>query len=127
MSMEIINIEPESIFKSIKERLGGVEVYSDSFDSDIVSAINNAFATLHQLGIDDFDGNPIYIYNDSQKWSDVLDIKRYGWIKDYVYFKVRLVFDPPSNSSVLNSMQSQLDELTWRIEVERDFNLKTNV
>lgn len=125
--MEYLPIETESILDSIRQRVGGVEFYGDAFDNDILSAINGAFATLHQLGIDDKDGNPIQITNTDQKWSDFVDIKRYGWLKDYVYFKVRLVFDPPANSTVLNSMQSQLDELTWRIEVERDIEINEDV
>ena len=121
--MDYLHVEIESVFDSIKERLGGIEVYANSFDNDILASINGAFATLHQLGIDDREGKPIVVTNTDQKWSDFLDMTRYRWLKDYVYFKVRLVFDPPANSSVLSSMQSQLDEMTWRIEVERDMEI----
>lgn len=121
--MEYVPIEIESVFGSIKERIGGFETYGDAFDNDILASINSAFATLHQLGIDNGDGNPIRIDNPDVKWTDILDMTRYGWLKDYVYMKVRLVFDPPSNASVLSSMERQLDELVWRIEVERDMEI----
>ena len=118
--MEYLPIQIESIFESVKERVGGMEVFDDAFNNDILSSINSAFATLHQLGIDDKDGNPIVVTNADQKWDDFIEIEKYGWIRDYVFLKVRLTFDPPTNSTLLSSMQSQLDELTWRIEVERD-------
>ena len=127
MKIEVIENEVQSILESIKKKIGGEETYGDAFDHDIIVSINSAFATLHQLGIDDRNGNPIHITNSDQTWSDFFDTDRYGWIKDYVYMKVRLVFDPPSNSSVLNSMQSQIDEMVWRIEVERDNEINENV
>lgn len=120
-------VEEKSIFDSIKERIGGIEVYGDAFDNDILISINSAFGVLHQLGIDDRDGNPIVVDNTDQTWSDFLDTKRYSFIKDFVFLKTKLVFDPPSNSSVLSSMQSQLDELVWRISVERDIEINENV
>lgn len=125
--MNDIPIEIESVFNSIKKRIGGFEVYDDAFDQDIVDAINSAFSTLHQLGIDDRDGNPIRVTNPSQTWNDFLDIDAYEFVKDFVYFKVRLTFDPPSSSSHLDAMQRQLDELTWRIEVEKDLEINRNV
>ena len=125
--MEYLTMEIPSVFESVKERIGGTEIYSDAFDNDILASINGAFATLHQLGIDDKQGNPIRITNSDQTWDEFFDTQKFGWIKDYVYLKVRLIFDPPSNSSVLSSMQSQLDEMTWRIEVERDYEINRNV
>lgn len=127
MKLEVIEHEIPSILDSIKKKLGGEETYGDAFDHDILVSINSAFATLHQLGIDDRNGNPIRISNSDQKWTDFFDTERYEWIKDYVYMKVRLAFDPPSSSFVLNSMQAQIDEMVWRIEVERDNEINENV
>lgn len=125
--MEYISIENDSVFESIKERIGGIEIYGDSFDSDILLAINSSFTVLHQLGIDDKNGKPIRIENQDQKWSDFLDLTRYEFIKDFVFIRTKIIFDPPSNSSVLSSLKEQLDELTWRIEVERDYEINENV
>ena len=36
-------------------------------------------------------------------------------IKTYIYLKVRLVFDPPSSSALLESINRTIAELEWRI------------
>lgn len=35
----------------------------------------------------------------------------------FVYLKIKLVFDPPTNSAVLESMNRTIGELEWRINV----------
>jgi hypothetical protein len=40
--------------------------------------------------------------------------------KTYVYLSVRLVFDPPSSSSVLESMTKTKSEYEWRLQVRVD-------
>lgn len=119
--------EIQSILNSVKKKIGGSETYDIAFDHDIIVSINSAFATLHQLGIDGKDGKQIRIEDDKTTWDDVIDTTNYEWLKDYVYLHVRLVFDPPTSSFVLDSMKSQLDEMTWRIEVEKDNEIMDNV
>ena len=38
-------------------------------------------------------------------------------IKMNVYTKVRLLFDPPSNSFLIDSMKKICDEFEWRLNV----------
>ena len=45
-------------------------------------------------------------------------------IKSYVYLKVRLLFDPPSSSSVSDSMRNMISELEWRINVEGENSIE---
>ena len=75
------------------------------------------------IGIDDKDGKPIRIKTVDDKWDDFVDTSKYEWIKDFIYMHVKLAFDPPTSSFVLDSMKKQLEELTWRIEVERDLEI----
>ena len=44
-------------------------------------------------------------------------------VKTYVYLKVKLVFDPPLNSSLMDSFERQIKELEWRLNVEVESNL----
>ena len=120
--MEFISVEEPSILQSIKLKLGLTKEQMP-FDHDIILSINSAFMTLYQLGIG-FNNAAIYISSVNEKWEDYgISNSYHQWIKDYVYMKVRLAFDPPSSSFVLKSFEDQIKELEWRIEVERDNEL----
>ena len=108
----------ESIFKTIKSLLGPDADY-DVFDNDILIFINSALATLTQLGIGPAEG--FRITGDTETWHDLLgDYKDLESVKSYVYMKVRLIFDPPSNSTVMNAYEEACKEYEWRLNVTMD-------
>lgn len=108
----------ESIFKSIKSLLGPDSDY-EVFDNDIIIFINGAIATLTQLGIGPPEG--FRISGESETWSDFVGLRQdLDSIKTYIYMKVKLVFDPPANSTVLNAYNEQCKELEWRLNVAVD-------
>ena len=75
--------------------------------------------TLNQLGVGPSDIFRIEDKNDM--WSDFIsDEKQLNGIETYVYLKVRLVFDPPLNASVLEAMKQTISELEWRLNVEAE-------
>ena len=39
-------------------------------------------------------------------------------VKSYIYLKVRLLFDPPLNSSIIEAIQQSIRELEWRLNVQ---------
>jgi hypothetical protein len=41
-------------------------------------------------------------------------------IKTYIYLKVKLVFDPPSQSRVIEAYENQIKELDFRLNVQVD-------
>ena len=41
-------------------------------------------------------------------------------VKTYIYMKVRLIFDPPTISSVIDAYKNQIAELEWRLNVAVD-------
>lgn len=103
----------ESILNSIKKMLGPSADY-DHFDPDIIMHINTVFMTLTQLGVGPSDG--FYIEDDTTTWLEfVPDLKNFQAIKTYIYLKVKMVFDPPQSSSVLEAMKQQITELEWRL------------
>lgn len=105
----------QSILNSIKKVIGLVEE-DHSFDVDILLHTNSVFSTLTQLGVGPVTG--FEIEDDSTMWDTFLgDDPRANFVKSYVYLKVRLLFDAPSNPSVLTSMNEQIKELEWRINV----------
>lgn len=111
----------ESILTSIKKLLGIAEDYTQ-FDSDVIMHINTVLMTLTQLGVGPEEG--FSIDDESDIWEDFvgdgINIKA---VITYVYLKVRLLFDPPLSSALLESIERQAGELEWRIR-ERVEELK---
>lgn len=106
----------DSILLTIKKMLGLDEDY-DAFDTDVIIFINSALMVINQLGV----GVPLRITGENEIWSDFLGEREdLESVKDLVYLRVRRVFDPPSSSSVLNEISSQIDELQWRLNVAVD-------
>lgn len=103
----------DSILTSIKKLLGIAEE-DEHFDSDIIMYINTAFAILNQLNVGPWEG--FMITDNEAKWDDILmkNVKL-ETVKMYVYFKVKLMFDPPLNSSTVEAINRTLSELEWRI------------
>jgi hypothetical protein len=109
----------DSILTSVKKNIGIEENYT-AFDPDIILHINSVFSTLNQLGIGPEDG--FFIEDKNTVWSDFLGgDARLNQVKTYVYLRVRLLFDPPTNSFVIAAYEKQIEELTWRINVVREF------
>lgn len=106
----------ESILTSIKKMLGIPET-DTAFDEDILVHINSAFMTLNQLGVGP--GDVYSIENSTPTWIDFLtDSVMYSGVKTYIYLKVKVVFDPPGTSFLLDAMQKQIQELEWRLNVQ---------
>lgn len=106
----------DSILTTIKKLLGLAEE-DTSFDTDIIIGINTAFSTLTQLGVGPSNG--FSILDKSKTWSDFLasatDLEA---VKTYVHLKAKLLFDPPANSAMIDSINNVLDELTFRLYVQ---------
>lgn len=102
-----------SILTSIKKQLGVNEDYTH-FDTDIIIHINSTLLTLKQLGVDS--NNDFIIIDSTQTWSDYIgDRKDLESIKTYIYLKVKLIFDPPTNSFTIDALERYIRELEWRI------------
>lgn len=108
----------ESILTSTKKLLGITEECID-FDPDIVIHINTVLATLNQLGVGAKAG--FAISDSSATWGDFMGgDARLNLVKSYVHLKVRLLFDPPLQSSVMEAINNTIKELEWRISVVAD-------
>ena len=108
----------ESILTSIKKLLGITEEY-EHFDQDIIMHINSVFMILTQMGVGPENG--FIISNKEAKWNDFTnDDKKIEAVKSYVYLKVRLLFDQPASSSVMEAMNRSISEFEWRLNVAAD-------
>ena len=109
----------EKILSSIKKLLGlndGVTV----FDTDIVIHINTVFANLTQMGVgpQDDEGKNIgfRISTGNEVWGDFTDDDiLIDNVKTYVYIKVKMIFDPPTSSALIDAYNAQAKELEWRL------------
>lgn len=104
----------DSILTSIKKLLGISADYTH-FDPDLIIQINSAFSALTQLGVGPIEG--FEIQDASSTWSEFIDDPRLNFAKTYVQIRVKLAFDPPTSSALIESYNRQLDELTWRLTV----------
>ena len=108
----------ESILTSIKKLLGIEEEYTQ-FDNDIIMHINSVFLNLTQLGVGPAEG--FLIEDDTATWEDFIgDSNQLQAVTSYMYLKVKLLFDPPLSSSVIESMNRMIAELEWRLKVAVD-------
>ena len=110
--------EQESILNSTKKLLG---IFSEveAFDTELILHINSVLSALVQMGIGPSEGYAIT--NADNTWSQFLgDDKRLESVKTYVFMRVRLLFDPPSNSSVIQAYENQIKEFEWRNYIVKD-------
>ena len=110
----------ESILKSIKKLLN-VPSDLDVFDQDIIMHINSVFSLLHQLGVGPEED--LQIEDDTAEWSDFFVYEDLNMIRSYTFLRVRMLFDPPTMSFLLDSMKQQIQEFEWRISTQREWNL----
>lgn len=109
----------DSILNTIKKMLGIETDYSE-FDFQIIVSINSAFMILNQLGVGP--STTFAIRDSTALWSDFLDgiTVNVEGVKEYVYLKTRLVFDPPTVGSVIDAYNRQISELEQRLFMQVD-------
>ena len=108
----------ESILKTIKQLIGCPDDF-EQFDLDLIVHINSAFATLTQLGVGPKEG--YRITGADNAWSEFEDnVQKLSLIKDYVYIKTRLLFDPPTSGSLMDSLKEQHKEMECRLYILYD-------
>ena len=111
-------MDSSSILESIKKLLGVAE-HDDGFDQEIKDLINAEFLTLNQLGVGPEAGFSISSPDD--RWDDftkLADLKEA--VKQFVYLRVRMVFDPPASSTVAEAINNRISELMFRLNVQAE-------
>jgi len=109
----------DSILINTKKTLG-IDVLYTAFDVDIILHINSVFSTLNQLGLGPIEG--FSITGNTEIWAAFTGgDMNLNAVKSYMYLRVRLLFDPPSTSYLITSLEEQARELEWRLNVVREF------
>lgn len=102
-----------SILTTTKKLLGIDESNTD-FDVDVTMYINSAFATLWERGV-----GPKECFAISDKntnWSSFSSRSEVlGMLPTYIFCDVRIKFDPPTQTSLLESLKNLRDEYGFRL------------
>lgn len=120
MASTAIFSSSDSILDSIKALLGVAKDYT-VFDDQITMDINTALMHLNTLGVG---VEPAFtITGSGETWTDLLaGVDNLNSVRSYVYLQVRILFDPPQNSFMIDAMKSQLAEIEFRLTVQAEHN-----
>lgn len=107
-----------SILNDCKKIIGYEPAYTE-FDIDLILFINTTIAYLGQIGVDTAIG---YTISDNTNTWDEFMTGEYDFepIKTYVTMKVKLHFDPPANSVLLQNLEKIVSEAESRISYQVD-------
>lgn len=84
------------------------------FDTDLIVAINTAFSTLYQMGVGT--DKPFSINDDTAVWSDFMESNDdMEMVKTYIHLKVKMIFDPPQSSAVIEVYKDMTKEYETRL------------
>jgi hypothetical protein len=111
-------IPKTSILNSVKKYIG-VDPEYDVFDDQIIPLINSYLNVVNQLGV----GITGFTIEDATStWEDFIVEKpnTLHLVETFVKIRVRLAFDPPSNSFVTTALKQEADEMEWRLNVQVD-------
>lgn len=107
-----------SILKSTKKILG-VDASYTAFDLDILTHINSTFSIINQLGVGPDDG--FMIEDDTATWEDIgIPQKQLNLVRTYMFLRVRMLFDPPTTSFLIEATNKQIDEHEQRLSYFRE-------
>lgn len=121
--MEEVTVN-ESILISVKQYLG-IDAEDTNFDLDIITHINSVLMILNQLGVGPSDG--FYISDKSSTWNELLNGRSdLEGVKTYIYMKVKLVFDPPMSSAVLECLNRMTSEYECRLRDQAELGGDNN-
>lgn len=115
----------DSILVSIRQFLG-LGQNDEAFDTDLIILINSNFSVLNQLNVGP--STPFKITGVSELWSSFIEDKDYlELVKEFIGLKVKMIFDPPSNSFVMKAYEERVAELEWRLNMFEDKETVQNV
>jgi hypothetical protein len=107
-----------SILLSTKKILGIAPDYL-VFDLDIITHINSSLSIVNQLGVGPM--GSMAIEDESAEWDD-LDIpqNQLSLVRTYIFLRVRMLFDPPGTSFLIDAMTKQIQEHEYRLSYFRE-------
>lgn len=119
MSSETDDTLIQNSILNTEKKMLGIDLDDDAFDDELLVHINGIVMTLHQLGVGV--DQRFNVDDNTTTWDELLDNRDdLQAVKTYIYLKLRQQFDPPTNSFVLTSIEKQIAELEWRLNVQAE-------
>lgn len=108
----------DSILDTVKQACG-IELDETAFDEELLLYTNSVFVILHQIGVGP--DTTFIVEDQSSVWSDFsINENLVSMLRSYVSIKVRLLFDPPTSSSLEAALKETANEYEWRLNLESD-------
>lgn len=107
-----------SILNDVKHALGLLPD-DTAFDVDVIMHTNTAISELTQLGVGPVEG--FRVTGPTEQWNQFADDPRISSVQSYIFLKVKLLFDPPTNGFTVAAYERQLQEMAFRINVVVDY------
>lgn len=109
--------DANSILSTVKKKIGIEDEYTH-WDPDIIMSINTSLATLYQIGVTK---TAKVIDSKDNTWEEIIGNRTdLEMVKEYIALEVKLSFDPPSSSFLVDTIKQKIAELQWRINVTVD-------
>ena len=109
-----------SILNTIKSMLLGSGMDVTDFDTDLIVFINSTLSNMIQLGVSD---KQFRITGPSETWEQLITNENIlASVKEYIYIRAKMLFDPPTSSIVMEAYKEILKEDEWRITNELDIS-----
>lgn len=102
----------EKVIETLKGTLG-IPTEIQDFDFDLVMYVNLAVETLNQIGVE------LPEVDMSTDWNMLNGKENKSMIKNYICLKVKMLFDPPSNSSTVKAIEEQIRESEFRLQIKK--------
>lgn len=91
----------------------------DYYDAQLIMHINSALMVLCEMGAGP--STPVFITKDTT-WGDLGFTVPVEMLQQFVVLRTQLMFDPPSNAFIVEAINEQIKELTWRITSFAEIN-----
>ena len=96
-----------------------INAEDSSFDGQLIPLINTFLFRSAQFGLGT---KGFMISSNTETWSDFIPehAELYAALKNYIGIRVKLIFDPPDNTGLLNALKEEAKELEWCLYAEAD-------
>lgn len=108
----------ESILNAVK-KASNIGIDNRDFDAEVILYTNGVLWRIAEAGV----GRAGFsIHDENQTWSDFVGEQTdcMEGVKTYVCIKVKLIFDPPTSTAVLESMNRIVNEYEWLLNARGD-------
>lgn len=117
MTAPLQNPKAEETILNVIKNFIGISTSDPHFDDEILMHINLIIAELAIVGTTD----KVSICSKDTVWTDYLvkevDIAS---IQTLIGMKVKMVFDPPANSFLVESYNKQIDKMEWLLTINKE-------